>query len=118
MRGMHANEEREEDKLTRKSCPRVSIQVSVVWVAACLPVLPDAPFTFTAHIRAASTSPRARTSEKNAYAYDNGGACLRAILMGLREAIQYFSNPVIPPLSRQEGRQARHGKVRQGKAGR
>lgn len=91
-----------------KSCPRVSIQVSVVWVAACLPVLPDAPFTFTAHIRAASTSPRARTSEKNAYAYDNGGACLRAILMGLGEAIQYFSNPVIPPLSRrQEGRQAR-----------
>lgn len=97
-----------------KSCPRVSIQVSVVWVAACLPVLPDAPFTFTAHIRAAS--PRARTSEKNAYAYDNGGACLRAILMGLGEAIQYFSNPVIPPLSRrQEGRQ---GKARQGKAGR
>lgn len=43
--------------------------------------------------------PRARTSEKTAYAYDNGGACLRAILMGLGEAIQYFSNPVIPHLS-------------------
>lgn len=56
MRGMHANEEREEDTLTCTS-HRVSIQVSVVWVAACLPVLPDAPFTFTAHVRAASHQP-------------------------------------------------------------
>lgn len=82
-----------------KSCPRVSIQVSVVWVAACLPVLPDAPFTFTAHIRACEQPSHAHApAQKNAYAYDNGGACLRAILMGLGEAIQYFSNPVIPPL--------------------
>lgn len=32
-------------------------------LGGCLPVLPDAPFTFTAHIRAAR--PSARTSEKN-----------------------------------------------------
>lgn len=74
----------------------MSIQVSVVWVAACLPVLPDAPFTFTAHIRAAR--PAHAPAKKTAYAYDNRGACLRAILMGLGEAIQHFSNPVIPPL--------------------
>lgn len=49
--------------------------------------------------------PRTHKRKKNAYAYDNGGACLRAILMGLGEAIQYFSNPVIPTPFAQAGRQ-------------
>lgn len=75
-----------------------------------LPVLPDAPFTFTAHIGAANSpahAPAKKKRKENAYAYDNGGACLRAILMGLGEAIRYFSNPVIPSpfhADRQAGR--------------
>lgn len=75
----------------------MSIQVSVVWVAALAARVTRCPLHL--HCTYKGCQSHARTSEKTAYAYDNGGACLRAILMGLGEAIQHFSNPVIPPLS-------------------